>query len=194
MFTPESLDRIRDSGVSALIQLEPVRLPDTARIYLDRFVFRRGLRSVCALDLDLPEGRRGVVGIFHEDADGLADADLAGFSVIVRQLSALSRRLPVTASGPLDVLTPRLREVAELVGAGSTNAAIARRTGLTLDTVEKYVSQILERTGCANRTELAERVMARQPDGVPRSAGAAVGGEPPRPGRSRVFLPAEAAP
>lgn len=51
--------------------------------------------------------------------------------------------------------TPRLREVAALVGEGATNAAIARRTGLTLDTVTKYVSQILERTGCANRTEPA---------------------------------------
>ncbi|MBN9111765.1 MAG: helix-turn-helix transcriptional regulator [Pseudonocardia sp.] len=156
MFTRESMDRIRDSGVSALIQLEPRRIPDAARAYLDHFVFRRGLHSVCALDLDLPEGSRGVVGIFHEGADELAAADLAGFSVIVRQLSAVSRRLPAAPPAvTLDVLTPRLREVAALVGEGATNAAIARRTGLTLDTVKKYVSQILERTGCANRTELA---------------------------------------
>lgn len=53
------------------------------------------------------------------------------------------------------MLTPRLRQITELVGAGCTDAAIARRTGPTLDTVEKYVSQVLVLTGCANRTALA---------------------------------------
>jgi DNA-binding CsgD family transcriptional regulator len=162
MFTVDSITRIRHTGVSALAQLEPRRIPDSARTYLDRFFFRSGLYSVCALDLDLPGGQRGVVGLFHDGDDGLDGGDLAGLRVVVRQLSAVTRRLPSRPAGradavptPLDALPPRLREIAGLVGEGAPNAAIARRTGLTVDTVKKYVSQVLDRTGCANRTELA---------------------------------------
>jgi DNA-binding CsgD family transcriptional regulator len=159
MFTSESMERIGRWGVSSLTQLEPRRMPASATTYLDRFVFRHGLHSVCALDLDLPAGQRGVVGIFHEQSDGLSAADLAGFGTVVRQLSAVARRLPVAGAvhgaETLDRLTPRLREIADLVGQVCTNTTVARRTGLALDTVKKYVSQILAQTGCRNRTELA---------------------------------------
>jgi DNA-binding CsgD family transcriptional regulator len=162
MFTTESIERIRRSGVSALTQLEPRRLPAPATAYLDRFVFRHGLHSVCALDLELPAGQRGVVGIFHEQSDRLSAADLAGFGIVVRQLSPVARRLPAARrTDALDRLTPRLREIAELVAQGCTNTTVARRTGLTLDTVKKYVSQVLARTGCRNRTELALLAVGR---------------------------------
>jgi DNA-binding CsgD family transcriptional regulator len=160
MFTPCSLDHIRRSGVSALCQLTRQSIPESGAEYLEAFLFRHGLHSACALDLDLPGGQRGVIGIFHEDADSLGPADLAGFSVIVRQLSSVSRRLraPATArpgSDALHELPPRLRQVVDLVGRGHTNAAIARQTGIKIDTVKKYVSQALDRTECHNRTELA---------------------------------------
>jgi len=165
MYTSESIERIRRSGVSALTQLERRRLPVQAKTYLDRFIYRHGLHSVCALDLDLPAGQRGVVGIFHEQSDGLSTADLAGFRIVVRQLSPVARLLPGASDGDtahvLGRLTPRLREVADLVGQGATNSAVARRTGLTLDTVKKYVSQILAQTGCRNRTELALLTVGR---------------------------------
>ncbi|NMO94022.1 response regulator transcription factor [Actinomycetospora sp. TBRC 11914] len=168
MFTDASMHRIRRAGVSALVQLEPRGIPRRARAYLERFVFRAGLESVCALDLDLPDGQRGVVGIFGETRDHLTAADLAGLAIVVRQLSAISARLvPATApSGPVAAvrgLSPRLAQIAELVGGGLTNATIARETGLTVDTVKKYLSQLLTRTGCANRTELALLVTGRGP-------------------------------
>jgi DNA-binding CsgD family transcriptional regulator len=164
MFTPASLDRIRRAGVSALSQLEPRRVPPAARAYLDRFVFRAGLRSVCALDLDLPGGQRGVIGIFGETPDHLTAADLRGLAIVVRQLSAMSARLPARvarSAATVGDLSPRLAEIADLVGRGLSNAAIARATGLTLDTVKKYISQVLDRTGCRNRTELALLVAGR---------------------------------
>ncbi|MEJ2863666.1 response regulator transcription factor [Actinomycetospora flava] len=157
MFTRESIARIGRYGVSSLTQLRPQQVPATARAYLDDFVFRRGFRSVCAIDLELPAGQRGVAGVFHETPDGLSRADLAGFAVIVRQLSPVARRLPASAGSPaaLASLPPRLREVATLIGEGCSNATIARRTGLALDSVKKYTSQVLAETGCTNRTELA---------------------------------------
>lgn len=39
-----------------------------------------------------------------------------------------------------DVLTPRQRQVAQLVARGWTNKRIARETGLTLQVVKEYVS------------------------------------------------------
>ncbi|GAA4879428.1 hypothetical protein GCM10023203_32570 [Actinomycetospora straminea] len=167
MFTPDSMARIRRAGVSALSQLEPRRVPPTASVYLDRFVFRAGLESVCALDLDLPGGERGVVGIFGETRDHLGAADLGGLAIVVRQLSAIAGRLPSTVPPPRPApavgLSPRLAEIAELVGRGLTNARIARQTGLTLDTVKKYIGQVLAHTGCSNRTELALLVAGHRP-------------------------------
>ena len=45
--------------------------------------------------------------------------------------------------------------MAELVGEGCSNATIARRIGIAVDSVKKYISQVLAQTGCTNRTELA---------------------------------------
>jgi DNA-binding CsgD family transcriptional regulator len=168
MFIPASMDRIRRAGVSALTQLEPRNIPSAARAYLDHFVLRAGLRFVCALDLDLPDGRRGVVGIFGETDDHLVAPDLQGLAIVVRQLSAISARLPPeaprsAASPAIRGLSPRLAQIAALVGRGSTNATIARETGLMIDTVKKYVSQVLDQTGCANRTEIALLVSRREP-------------------------------
>ena len=48
---------------------------------------------------------------------------------------------------PLDVLTPREREVLALMAEGRTNAGIARRLWLTDRTVETHVSSILASSG-----------------------------------------------
>ncbi|MEJ8281094.1 LuxR C-terminal-related transcriptional regulator [Pseudonocardia sp. DW16-2] len=52
-------------------------------------------------------------------------------------------------------MPPRLAQTADLVRRGMTNAMIARTMELSEDTVKKYVSRLLERTGARSRTELA---------------------------------------
>ena len=54
-----------------------------------------------------------------------------------------------------DPLTPREREIAELVSAGITNRAIAAQLVLSERTVEGHVRSILAKLQLANRTELA---------------------------------------
>jgi DNA-binding CsgD family transcriptional regulator len=54
-----------------------------------------------------------------------------------------------------DPLTPREREIAELVSAGSTNRAIAGQLVLSERTVEGHVRSILAKLQLTNRTELA---------------------------------------
>lgn len=157
MFVADSLASIRRSGVSALPRLDPRRVPDVARRYVGDFLLRHDVPFACALDLELVDGRHGVVGLFSSVPAKLSDSDLAGLELVVRQVSAVARRLPLRErpSPALDGLTPRLREIALLVAQGLTNAGIAERTFLSVDTVKKYVTQVLARTGCRNRTELA---------------------------------------
>ncbi len=54
-----------------------------------------------------------------------------------------------------DPLTPREREIGELVSAGITNRAIATQLVLSERTVEGHVRSILAKLQLTNRTELA---------------------------------------
>lgn len=57
------------------------------------------------------------------------------------------------ARGRLTSLTGREREVLAGIGDGLSNAGIADRLFLSETTVKGYVSQVLEKLGCANRTQ-----------------------------------------
>jgi DNA-binding NarL/FixJ family response regulator len=62
--------------------------------------------------------------------------------------------------GPLQALTPREREVLQLLGEGLSNPAIAERLGITLRSAEKHVSSVFAKldlpdTGNENRRVLA---------------------------------------
>jgi DNA-binding NarL/FixJ family response regulator len=54
-----------------------------------------------------------------------------------------------------DGLTEREREVLALLAQGASNAQIARRLGLSLKTVQNYVSRILDKLQLADRTQAA---------------------------------------
>jgi DNA-binding NarL/FixJ family response regulator len=55
----------------------------------------------------------------------------------------------------IDSLTDREREVLESLGAGRSNQQIARRLHLSEATVKGYVSRLLVKLGCDNRTAAA---------------------------------------
>jgi len=69
----------------------------------------------------------------------------------------LSRR---RSEDPLGELTPREREVLELMATGSSNQGIADKLVITLRTVEKYVSSIFTKLGLPSAKSDSRRVLA----------------------------------
>ncbi len=64
------------------------------------------------------------------------------------------------STSPLAILTPREREVAHLVAAGLTNAAIAQRLVISTGTARIHVERIRRKLGCRSRVEIANIVSA----------------------------------
>lgn len=58
-------------------------------------------------------------------------------------------------------MTPRQREVFELVGEGLSNKAIARRLAIATNTVKGHVHDLLDKTELHTRVELALRARVR---------------------------------
>ena len=67
----------------------------------------------------------------------------------------LMRRVADPAGAAVEQLTPREREVLQLVVEGYANKQIARRLRITEKTVKTHVSSILQKLGVADRTAAA---------------------------------------
>jgi DNA-binding NarL/FixJ family response regulator len=74
---------------------------------------------------------------------------------LVQELVAARR-----VNDPLDVLTPREREVLALMAEGRSNAGIARRLWVTEGTVEKHVHRILPKLRLPETDDDHRRVLA----------------------------------
>jgi DNA-binding CsgD family transcriptional regulator len=81
----------------------------------------------------------------------------------MRPLVAELRDLLATASGVRPQLTSREQEIAALVAAGLSNAAIAIRLTLSERTVENHVSHILRKLGSTPRVSVAAWHAGQQP-------------------------------
>ena len=74
---------------------------------------------------------------------------------LVKELFTASRR-----NDPVDSLTPREREVLELMAEGFSNSGIAQRLFVAEGTVEKHVRSILSKLQLDDSTEGLRRVLA----------------------------------
>ena len=82
--------------------------------------------------------------------------------------SRMLARMPAQLSGPKqlpqpDDLTTREREVLDLLAEGASNRQIARSLGLSLKTVQNYVSRILDKLQAADRTQAVLRIRGIPP-------------------------------
>lgn len=91
------------------------------------------------------------VGAVRRVADGGSALD----PMVVSTLLARRR-----SDDPLEQLTPREREVLELMATGSSNQGIADALVITLRAVEKYVSTIFTKLGLPSTKSESRRVLA----------------------------------
>ena len=142
----------RLDGVSALLALRD-RLPDARVIVLTSF-----------LDDDklLPALRAGAAGYLLKNAQPQEVARAvrvahAGEALLDPVVAARLVESLATSDEdePLDRLTPREREVLELIGRGFPNKRIAQRLNLSEKTVKTHVGHVLAKLGVNDRTQAA---------------------------------------
>jgi DNA-binding NarL/FixJ family response regulator len=92
---------------------------------------------------------------FLENVQRVAEGGSVVDPTLVRELLDAQRR-----EDPLAELTPREREVLELMAEGRSNAGIARQLWVTEGTVEKHVRSVLAKLPLAESPEDHRRVLA----------------------------------
>ena len=147
-----------DDGLRAALQIR-AELPDTGVLVLSQYV-----EEGYALDLVgdsaggvgyLLKDRVADVDRFVDSVRRVADGGSALDPEVVSQLLGRRRR-----EDPLDQLTPREREVLELMAEGRSNHAIAEHMVVTERAVEKHVTSIFGKLGLAPAPEDHRRVLA----------------------------------
>ena len=147
-----------DDGLRAAIEIRAEQ-PEVGVLVLSQFVEER-----YAVDLvgDSAEG----VGYLLKDRV----ADFAVFADAVRRVAAGGTALDPTVvarmlgrrrrNDPFEALTPRERQVLELMAEGRSNRGIAEALVVTPHAVEKHVTSLFSKLGVSGATEDHRRVLA----------------------------------
>ena len=107
--------------------------------------------------------RAGAIGYLLKDSEpetllsAVRSAATGAGPIDPRVTAALLTAPPAPAATSADgvVLSPREREVLDLVGQGMANKQIARRLGITERTVKAHVGSLFRRIGVTDRTSAA---------------------------------------
>jgi two-component system CheB/CheR fusion protein len=99
------------------------------------------------------------------------DELLAGVERALEQSQDASKRSAwrKNASARINKLTPRQRQIMEMVLAGHPSKTIAADLGLSQRTVENHRAQIMRKTNTKSLPALARLALAAAPDGPPSS-------------------------
>jgi len=162
-----------EEAIEAAARLDPdVVLMDLVMPQRDGLSAMRALRKRSArarvivltsfLDDDrlLPALRAGAAGYLLKNAppQEVARAVRAAHAGEALLDPVVAARLVDALAGdvePLDRLTPREREVLDLIGRGFANKRIAHELGLSEKTVKTHVGHVLAKLGVADRTQAA---------------------------------------
>jgi DNA-binding NarL/FixJ family response regulator len=147
-----------DEGLRAALEIRE-RHPSMGVLVLSQYVELGLAMRLLADSADgtgyLLKDRISDVGEFVAAVKRVAAGGSAVDPIIVSTL--LSRR---RSDDPLARLTPREREVLELMATGSSNQGIADALVITLRAVEKYVSSIFGKLGLPSTGSESRRVLA----------------------------------
>jgi FixJ family two-component response regulator len=86
--------------------------------------------------------------------------DLIGRALQHEQAVQKGRQAEVRAMARLELLTPREREVLDLVVAGKLNKTIADQLGISIKTVETHRSKVMEKMQAKSLADLIQSALA----------------------------------
>jgi DNA-binding NarL/FixJ family response regulator len=147
-----------DEGLRAALEIR-ARYPSTSVLVLSQYI---ELGLALKLLADSAEG----VGYLLKDRISDVDEFVAAVRRVAEGGSALDPMIVTTllskrrSDDPLASLTPREREVLELMAEGRSNQGIADKLVITLRAVEKYVSTIFGKLGLPATGSESRRVLA----------------------------------
>ena len=157
------------NGVKAQVSgcaLVDIRLPRMSGLELQREMKRRGMRLPVIIITghgDVPVAvaalKAGAVDFLEKPFDSLAI--LAAIDEALRQAASDTERGldRETLAQRVERLSPREREVMDLVVEGQPNKAIAHRLKIALRTVEIHRARVMEKTGARNLSELVRMAL-----------------------------------
>jgi DNA-binding NarL/FixJ family response regulator len=145
-------------GLTAARQIRTA-LPETAVIILttfgeDEYIARALDCGAAGFLLKALDPRDLIAGV-HAVANGAACLSPLVAQRVITELRKASPSRGYAARAQVATLAPRERDVLTLLGAGLSNADIAKRLFLVEGTVKSYVSAILTRLKVRNRVQAA---------------------------------------
>jgi DNA-binding NarL/FixJ family response regulator len=147
-----------DEGLQAALEIR-ANHPDVSVLVLSQYV-------ELGLALKLLSDSAESVGYLLKDRISDVDDFLGAVRRVANGGSAVDPQIVSTLiarqreDDPLAALTPREREVLELMATGSSNQGIADKLVITLRAVEKYVSSIFGKLGLPSTGTESRRVLA----------------------------------
>ena len=147
-----------DEGLQAALEIR-AHHPDVSVLVLSQYV-------ELGLALKLLSDSAESVGYLLKDRISDVDDFVAAVRRVANGGSAVDPNIVSTLlsrqreDDPLAALTPREREVLELMATGSSNQGIADKLVITLRAVEKYVSSIFTKLGLPSTGGESRRVLA----------------------------------
>ncbi|MGH3027262.1 MAG: response regulator [Gaiellaceae bacterium] len=147
-----------DEGMRAARQIRE-RYPEVGVLVLSQYVEAPYMMELLKGDVEgvgylLKDGIRDV-GEFADSVRRVAEGGSAFDPAVVSRLVGQRQ-----GDNPLDTLTPREREVLELMAQGRSNQAIAEKLVVTHGAVEKHVRSIFGKLGLPVSQEDHRRVLA----------------------------------
>ena len=147
-----------DDGLRAALEIRAT-VPSVGVLVLSQF-----LEDRYAMDL-VADSAEGVGYLLKENI-----SDLRMFTEAVRRVASGESALDPNVvarlvgrkrkAGPLDNLTPRERDVLELVAEGRSNAGVAQELVVSVGAVERHVTSIFDKLGLHQSPEQHRRVLA----------------------------------
>jgi DNA-binding NarL/FixJ family response regulator len=147
-----------DEGIQAALEIR-ANHPDVSVLVLSQYV-------ELGLALKLLSDSAESVGYLLKDRISDVDDFVGAVRRVANGGSAVDPNIVSTLlsrqrdDDPLAALTPREREVLELMATGSSNQGIADKLVITLRAVEKYVSSIFGKLGLPSSGSESRRVLA----------------------------------